>query len=668
MPRQQTLEASVDWSYALLTEPERAVFRRASVFAGSFDLEAAERVCSDGDVAPHQVLDLLSLLVDKSLILAEDGPGASRFRLLETIRHYALAHLSSCAELDQTRDRHLDVYTELAERAEPNLETRDLIGWLDRLDAEHDNLRAALDRAVQSGAAESGLRLVGASSVYWTTSGRYHETIDVISRLLDQAEEVDAHVRAKAWWAAARCHYALGDASDEARTAGEALRLAGETGDRRLEGRALMQSVWHQVWWSDVDAAKEAMRQAVRISEQVGDWTNVASSLTTLAARELVDGADTALATFSEAEAATRRADNPIDDAALDYWLAWLRIDQGRLEDAARLCDEGLALTRALRSRFDELGFLTTAAAVASYRGETAAARSLVEEGWRLGRSVAIPITFWWLGLADFQAGWAAGDLDFVPRLRDEVLPVVSKLETSGIRAYVLGMLSRAALAQGDLGEGRRLAEAAAAAHPPRGFTERPDLPLARVLRAEGDHHGAEDLYHEAVAHAHKRHARPDAVGLLEELAGAIASQESYAEAARLFGAAQAARDEMGYVRFVTDRPRCEADLQLAREALGDDAFDAAFAEGMTMSLDEAVAYAQRGRGERKRPSSGWASLTPTELEVVKLVRQGKSNPQIADRLHISARTVQTHLTHIFAKLGPSNRTELATEAMRRGI
>jgi len=104
------------------------------------------------------------------------------------------------------------------------------------------------------------------------------------------------------------------------------------------------------------------------------------------------------------------------------------------------------------------------------------------------------------------------------------------------------------------------------------------------------------------------------------------------------------------------------------RHELGDDVFDSAFAEGGEMTLDAALEYARRGRGNRRRPSTGWESLTPTELEVVKLVAEGLSNPQIAERMFISRKTVTTHLTHVFAKLGLPSRSALSAEAVRQGV
>jgi DNA-binding CsgD family transcriptional regulator len=157
--------------------------------------------------------------------------------------------------------------------------------------------------------------------------------------------------------------------------------------------------------------------------------------------------------------------------------------------------------------------------------------------------------------------------------------------------------------------------------------------------------------------------ARARLVDALEALAGVATDMDSPQEAARLLGAASSMRRSIGYVRCVSER---DGDLAAVGKALGSDSFQDAYEQGRALSLDGAVAYARRGRGERKRPSRGWASLSPAESQVVALVKQGLTNTEIGRRLLCSPRTVQAHLAHIFAKLGLSSRTELAAEAARR--
>jgi DNA-binding CsgD family transcriptional regulator len=139
----------------------------------------------------------------------------------------------------------------------------------------------------------------------------------------------------------------------------------------------------------------------------------------------------------------------------------------------------------------------------------------------------------------------------------------------------------------------------------------------------------------------------------------------SHREAARLFAAADSIRARTSEIRLPTLDADYRAAVENLRNAMGDGDFETAWAEGAALSTDEAIAYAQRGRGERKRPSSGWASLTPAELDVVRLVTEGLANKAIATKLFISPRTVETHLSHVYAKLGVASRVQLVTEAAR---
>jgi DNA-binding CsgD family transcriptional regulator len=154
----------------------------------------------------------------------------------------------------------------------------------------------------------------------------------------------------------------------------------------------------------------------------------------------------------------------------------------------------------------------------------------------------------------------------------------------------------------------------------------------------------------------------PDILECLAVLAG---QDDSHREAARLFAAASSIRQRIGSVRFKIYDAEYQEAVAALRDTMGDSDFDSALAEGAGLPLDEAIAYAQRGRGQRKRPTSGWGSLTPTELDVVRLVSEGLTNNDIATRLFVSPRTVQTHLTHVYAKLGLTSRVQLAQEAGR---
>jgi DNA-binding CsgD family transcriptional regulator len=188
----------------------------------------------------------------------------------------------------------------------------------------------------------------------------------------------------------------------------------------------------------------------------------------------------------------------------------------------------------------------------------------------------------------------------------------------------------------------------------------------ARVTLATDDLEAAEADVHQALSIASESAIRLGLPEALECLGQLSAKAESHQEAARLYGAASGIRRDMGAVRFKIHDAVVDEVIQLLREALGENGFQAHWAEGAALSVEEAIAYARRGRGERRRPSSGWASLTPAERDVVRLVGEGLGNKEIGARLFVSPRTVQTHLTHVYAKVGLTSRVQLAQEAARR--
>jgi DNA-binding CsgD family transcriptional regulator len=193
-------------------------------------------------------------------------------------------------------------------------------------------------------------------------------------------------------------------------------------------------------------------------------------------------------------------------------------------------------------------------------------------------------------------------------------------------------------------------------------------LERAWLARSEGNRADAEMLAHQAVQILVGAGAAALVAACLELLGSLAVEAGSALEGTRLLGAAEALRDARWIVLFAIDLPDHEAAVTACRTALGDTDFEAAWEAGRRMSLEEAVAYAERGRGERKRPAAGWEALTPSEVDVVRLAAQGLSNPQIAERLFVSRHTVKVHLSHVFAKLGLASRSELAAEATRRGV
>jgi non-specific serine/threonine protein kinase len=187
LPRQQTLRATIDWSYDLLSEEERLTLHRLAVFAGGWTLEAAEAVCAGDGIVAADVLDLLGRLVDKSLVQMQERGEGARYRLLETVRQYAGERLQDSGEAQAVHQRHTGYYLALAEQAEPALHQQADLGWLARLEAEHDNLRAALAWCMDHDP-QTGLRLAGSLLRFWYLRASFSEGSRWLARVLDAAD------------------------------------------------------------------------------------------------------------------------------------------------------------------------------------------------------------------------------------------------------------------------------------------------------------------------------------------------------------------------------------------------------------------------------------------------------------------------------------------------
>ena len=195
LPRHRTLRAVVDWSWELLSDGERTVLRRLSVFSGGASMEAAERVCAGEAVEQDQVLELLTSLVEKSLLVSV-GDGAPRYRMLTTIKEYAADRLAEAGESDLARQAHLAWFTELAETAEPHLRRAEQLEWLATLEADHDNLSAALRGAIAAGDAQAAMRLAAAAGWYWWLGGRRTEGLELLIAAANLPGEVTDDIRA----------------------------------------------------------------------------------------------------------------------------------------------------------------------------------------------------------------------------------------------------------------------------------------------------------------------------------------------------------------------------------------------------------------------------------------------------------------------------------------
>ncbi|OBK72266.1 transcriptional regulator [Mycobacterium sp. 1274761.0] len=662
--RQQSLEASVDWSHALLTEPERILFRRVSAFMGGFDLIAAQQVCSDDGLPRHQILDQLTLLVDKSLLVAETASGRTRYRLLETVRQYAMEKLGESGEADTVRDRHRNHYTSIA--LEFDVVTP--AGYeplLVRAVAEIDNLRAAFAWDVERKEFTQALELVCALYPLWLLGGRPQEGLSwfeaVFSEIDDLNAEVDAATRARALADSA----VLGAFTVETasiKPAEEALAIARNLGDRVLLARALTACVGAATF--DIQASGPYLAEALEVARALGDRWRLSQILAWQSLSASVMGDPVTCAAAGE-------EGYPLADAVGDhfisrmcrYWgVALAAFQRGEVSTGIALLQELQAEAERAADLFHLLLVDIALAHAFTVKGRYSEARACAQEG--VQRAVELgPLLSPWAYAPLAQAALLEGDIDAARGAND----VMSQIMTSHPEFGIANVNATVELAfvRGDLDSARRRADEAVSMmmgwHRARALVTR-----AHVAIAQGDLEQGESDALDALSTASEVQALQVAPDVVEILAEVSCATGNHREAARLAGAAEAIRQRQGgTVPFRIYEKAYAAALAAAREALGEDGFNAAKAEGAALSLSEAISYAMRGRGERKRPSTGWDSLTPTELDVVRQVCEGLGNKDIAARLFMSHRTVQTHLTHVYAKLGITSRVALAKEAAR---
>ncbi len=659
--RQQTLRASVDWSHTLLTEPERVLFRRLAVFMGGFDLEAAQAVAADDDMPRYQVVDLLTLLVDKSLVIADPTARRTRYRLLETVRHYAAEKLSASGESDVVRTRHRDHYTSMAALLD-GPSASDYGQRVEQTEAEIDNLRAAFAWSREHAEAGSALALASYLMPLWQP--RPAEGVGWLDAVLNEANghhlEIAPAVRARALADRVLLAANIGRYADLPDQAEEALTIARQLDNPALLTRALAA---RGLIGFESEAAQEYRAEAIALARQLGDRLRLSHilSIETLVASMTGD----VIAKRAAAQEGCELAEEIGYRAGFVrclWYLGLAQLAQGDCAGAVEHFRAGSAAAEAGHyANFQKYALAFQGIALA-WQGDThaatAAASEALEGADELG-SLNAGLAYTALGTAALAAGDAA-----IARNATDAACLHATGAPPGMTALSRAFNAQAALAGGDTVAARRMADEAVATAT-GWYSMWASCTRARVALAQDEPDQAERDAIEALACASEFDAHLGVSDALECLAALAGDRGSHRDAARLFGAAHDFRQRMGAVRFKVWDAGYEDSVTALRKAMGQNAFDSAWAEGAALSTEEAIAYAQRGRGQRKRPASGWASLTLTERQVVQLVSEGLANNDIATRLFVSPRTVQTHLTHVYTKLGLASRVQLAQEAAR---
>lgn len=379
LPRHQTLHALIDWSHNLLLEPERVLFRRLAVFAGGWTLDAAEGVCVGDDVKADVVLDLMTQLVNKSLILAEREQGQeARYRMLETIRQYASERLLEAGEDEQLRKRHLDFFLRWVERVEPEVRGPQQLKWLDLLEADNDNLRVAFEWSLtQAERGEAGLRLAGALPVFWYQRGYINEGLAWLEKMLASPTDPRAYgVRAKALYGAGFLACWQGNRMGAART-----WLEESAGLWRMPELASQSGLAHALATlseamrilGDPAAACSLANEAVALCREQDDRWGLAYALTNLGTA-ISDQKDFALAhsTIDESVVLWRELGDLWGLVLATHRLGEVAMRQGDYEVARRHFIDCLGIVRKLGDQEQEAWKLSNLASIALSLGDWA--------------------------------------------------------------------------------------------------------------------------------------------------------------------------------------------------------------------------------------------------------------------------------------------------------
>jgi len=628
--RHQTLRAAVDWSHDLLEADERVLFRRLGVFAGGFDLIAAETVCA----GPYDTFDLILALVDKSLVVPTETGGVTRYRMLETIREYALERLAEAKEDGATRGAHLAWALDVAERGGPSLARGLPREWVDRLDAAHDDLRVALEYAGEHDP-EAGLRLAGAMRPFWWLRGHWHEGRTRLEAALARASGTPPALQARALAAAADLAEWQGDTGPAASLAEAARQIFRRLGDRRGEAECCWRLGNVAVMRGMTAEARSLLREGVGISRDLPGREYLAELLNALGCLALEEGdfagarrlweetleADPALSDafvggtgsyarfnlatvlcFEGAYGAARElAEESVargrahGDASLvasaQGLLGELALFEGDFPAAHALFEESLQLHRQLGEASMVTGNQLRLGRLALARGDLSAARSLLEAGLNRDRELEGK---WRTAAALRGLGVVArqeGRFDEARTALEESLALFREMDSADDVMTNQGELGELALAQGDLVSARALLEESLTQSRALGTRRETACrleTLARLARAEGDLAQAERSGSEAVALAVELGARPVVAEAIEGLAVVAATAGDLHRAARLLGAASSLREAMGAAALLPSvRTGHDEAWAAAQKALGQEEAGRAVAEGRALGLGE---------------------------------------------------------------------------------
>jgi DNA-binding CsgD family transcriptional regulator len=621
------------------------------------------------------VLDLVAGLVEQSLLQVAQRQGRARYRLLETIRVYARQRLSELDDPDRVRDRHLKFHVGLAGRAHTGLTGGQPEPWMARLGADLDDLRAAMDWAAESDDLRGLVDITEPIVRFWFERGLSGE---VHRRLHDAAEGPGARddERVRGLITAALLALGGGEPASAFRSAGQAVDAAraADVGGALALGLSVRAQAGAVSGLSTSEQVDADVEEAVQHAEQCGDAATHAYVLalagwTLLHSRTIDAGSRLLEEAVEVCEAGEVAFHLPAAHACLGLWPVW----SGRLDRTRHHARRGWELARQVgRPGWEAIG-LAGLGAADLLQGDHGQAQDWLSEAQAVLRARAqggSTPEMWlrpWLALS----AYASGDLEAARATAREIVRIGrgggNRLDEAN-GEWLLGTLAHGQ---------ERHDQARAHLEASRALSTDPRLPhtlgrsllgLAELAKEEEDLEDAWELAHEGLEVLDDYGDRVGAAAALETIADLAVALGEPERSLRLLAASQGFHSESGIARLPVQADRFDRARNSAQAALDPTEATACWDAGGELSLADAVGYARRGRGGRQRPKIGWASLTPVERDVVRLVAEGHTNAAIGQRLFISANTVKKHLSHVYAKLDVDGRADLAAEVARRDL
>jgi non-specific serine/threonine protein kinase len=388
LPRQRTLRAALDWSYDLLGPPEQRLLDRLSVFSGGWTLAAAEVVCAGGDVEDWELVDLLDGLVNKSLVQAQEAGTELRYGMLETVRQYGHELLAQAGAAAGVRERHLAWYLALAEDAEPRLRGPDQGAWLGRLEAEHDNLRAALGWAREQEAGEAALRLSGALERFWQVRGYLREGCGWLEMALAAGSGAPPGLRAKAVRGVGTFAAMQGDFEHATAHYEEALALHRELDDKGGIAQGLGDLANVAYWRTEYQRAEALCEEVLALYRELGDKLGIAGALTALGWCVVFHEPGRVRRLAEEALALYRELGDKWGSCEALFLLGYEAYHQGDYVRSAARHEEGLAVRRDVGDMAGITASLLGLTLVAYKQRDHRRAATLVHESMLLSRDI----------------------------------------------------------------------------------------------------------------------------------------------------------------------------------------------------------------------------------------------------------------------------------------